>query len=45
VLFWAANAILTPFILLVGLFTRHKRLLHDMALGTVVVRAQRFTAA
>lgn len=38
VLFWAANTILTPFILLIGLFTRHKRLLHDLALGTVVVR-------
>lgn len=42
VLFWAANAILTPLILLVGLFTRHKRLLHDLALGTVVVRTGRF---
>ena len=41
VLFWAANAILTPFIVLIGLFTRHKRLLHDLALGTVVVRASR----
>lgn len=44
VLFWAANVILTPFIVLVGLFTRHKRLLHDLALGTVVVRAERFDA-
>lgn len=42
VLFWAANAILTPFIVLVALFTRHKRLLHDLALGTVVVRTERF---
>lgn len=39
VMFWAANALLTPFILLIALFTRHKRTLHDMALGTVVVRA------
>lgn len=39
VLFWAGNAILTPFVLLVALFTRHKRLLHDILLGTVVVRA------
>ena len=38
VIFWAANTLLTPFILLIGLFTRHKRLLHDLALGTVVVR-------
>lgn len=42
VLFWAANAILTPFILLVGLFTRHKRLLHDLALGMTMVRDERF---
>ena len=41
VLFWAANAILTPLVLLVGLFTRHKRLLHDLALGTVAVRTER----
>ncbi|MCT8999031.1 RDD family protein [Chelativorans intermedius] len=38
VLFWAANAILTPLILLVALFLRHKRTLHDLLLGTVVVR-------
>lgn len=41
VLFWAANAVLTPLILLVGLFMHHKRLLHDLALGTVVVRTER----
>ena len=45
VLFWAAGVILTPFIVLIGLFTEHKRLLHDLALGTVVVRATRFAAA
>lgn len=38
VIFWAANTLLTPLILLIGLFTRHKRLLQDLALGTVVVR-------
>ncbi len=38
VLFWAANAVLTPFVLLVGLFTPRKQLLHDLLLGTVVVR-------
>ncbi len=42
VLFWAANTILTPFIVLVALFTRHKRLLHDLALGTVAVRSQHY---
>lgn len=39
VIFWAANAILTPFILLVGLFTARKQLLQDLLLGTVVVKA------
>ena len=38
VLFWASNAILTPLVLLVGLFTARKQLLHDLLLGTVVVR-------
>ena len=41
VLFWAANVILTPFILLATLFTDRKRTLHDLLLGTVVVRADR----
>lgn len=39
VLFWAGNAVLTPLILLVTLFTDQKRTLHDLLLGTVVVRA------
>jgi uncharacterized RDD family membrane protein YckC len=38
VLFWAANVILTPLILLVTLFSDRKRTLHDLLLGTVVVR-------
>ncbi|WP_309086091.1 RDD family protein [Chelativorans sp.] len=39
VLFWAGNAILTPLILLAALFLDHKRTLHDLLLGTAVVRA------
>ncbi len=39
VLFWLINSILTPLILLAGLFTEKSRLVHDMLLGTVVVRA------
>jgi Predicted membrane protein/domain len=39
VLFWIGNAVLTPFILLLALITRYKRTLHDLLLGTVVVRA------
>ncbi|MEO9614646.1 MAG: RDD family protein [Nitratireductor sp.] len=41
VLFWAGNAILTPFVLLVSLFADRKRTLHDLLLGTVVTRADR----
>ena len=39
VLFWAANALLTPLVLLVTLFTDRKRALHDLLLGTVIVRS------
>ena len=43
VLFWATHTILTPAILLIALFTRHKRLLHDIILGTVAVRRSQFS--
>jgi uncharacterized RDD family membrane protein YckC len=38
VLFWAGNAVLTPLILLATLILDHKRTVHDLLLGTVVVR-------
>ncbi|MCP8895651.1 RDD family protein [Shinella daejeonensis] len=38
VLFWIGNALLTPFIVLIGLFTDRGRLLHDLLLGTVMMR-------
>ncbi len=41
VLFWAANVILSPLVLLVTLFTDRKRTLHDLLLGTVVTRTGR----
>ena len=41
VLFWAGNVILTPFILLASLFLSRKRTLHDLLLGTVVIRTDR----
>ncbi len=41
VLFWAANALLTPFVLLFAFITERKRTLHDLLLGTVVVRSDR----
>jgi len=37
-IFWIANALLTPLILLIGLFTDRGRLLHDLLIGTVAVR-------
>jgi uncharacterized RDD family membrane protein YckC len=37
--FWIINSLLTPFLLLAGLFTQRKRLIHDMLLGTCVTRA------
>jgi uncharacterized RDD family membrane protein YckC len=37
--FWIINSLLTPFLLLVGLFTQRRRLIHDMLLGTYMVRA------
>jgi uncharacterized RDD family membrane protein YckC len=41
VMFWAGNAILTPLVLLVSLFADRKRTLHDLLLGTVVIRTDR----
>lgn len=41
VLFWAANALLTPLVLLVTLIADRKRTLHDLLLGTVVTRSDR----
>ena len=37
--FWIINSLLTPFPLLIGLFTERRRLVHDMLLGTYMVRA------
>lgn len=38
VLFWISTTILTPFIVLIGLFTNRRQLLHDMVAGTLMVR-------
>jgi uncharacterized RDD family membrane protein YckC len=38
VLFWISCSILTPFIVLIGLFTNRRQLLHDMIAGTLMVR-------
>lgn len=37
--FWFSIALLTPFILLIGLFTYRKQLLHDLLLGVVMLSA------
>jgi uncharacterized RDD family membrane protein YckC len=37
VLFWISISVLSPFVLLIGLFNGRRRLLHDMLLGTVVI--------
>ena len=37
-LFWILNSVLTPLILLAGLFTERSRLIHDLLLGTALAR-------
>lgn len=37
-LFWILNSVLTPLILLAGLFIERSRLIHDLLLGTAMVR-------
>lgn len=41
VLFWAGNVVLSPLILLATLFLDRKRTIHDLLLGTVVIRSDR----
>jgi uncharacterized RDD family membrane protein YckC len=39
ILFWVSVSVLTPLVLLVGLFTARRQLLHDLLLGVVAVNA------
>ena len=39
VLFWISVSVLTPLVLLVGLFNGRRRLLHDIVLGTVIINS------
>lgn len=39
ILFWVGHVILTPFMLLISLFSSKKRLIQDVLLGTVVIRS------
>lgn len=41
IMFWAGNVILTPLVLLITVFSDRKRTLHDLLLGTAVVRTDR----
>jgi uncharacterized RDD family membrane protein YckC len=45
VVFWVSVSMLTPFILVVGLFNSRKRLLHDMLVGTVLINNPARSAA
>jgi uncharacterized RDD family membrane protein YckC len=38
-IFWFSVGLLTPLILLVGLFTARRQLLHDLLLGVVALNA------
>jgi len=38
IIFWAAHIALTPFMLLVSMFSTRKRLIQDILLGTVILR-------
>lgn len=37
VLFWVSISVLTPLVVLIGLFNGRRRLLHDLLLGTVMI--------
>src|SRR6266446_8586066 len=43
VLFWISVSVLSPLVLLVGLFNGLRRLLHDILLGTVVINSSVLT--
>ncbi len=42
VLYWLSVSILTPLILLVGLFNDRRRLLHDILLGAVIINSRAY---
>jgi uncharacterized RDD family membrane protein YckC len=44
VVFWISVSVLTPFILLLGLFNARRRLLHDFVVGTVIINSSSRTA-
>jgi uncharacterized RDD family membrane protein YckC len=40
IVFWISVSVLTPFVLLIGLFNARRRLLHDIVVGTVIINDQ-----
>jgi uncharacterized RDD family membrane protein YckC len=44
VLFWVSISVLSPLVLVVGLFNGRRRLLHDIVLGTVVINRSSYGA-
>jgi len=45
IVFWVSVTVLTPLILLVGLFNARHRLLHDILLGTVIINSPQRAAS
>jgi uncharacterized RDD family membrane protein YckC len=45
IVYWVSVSVLSPLILIVGLFNPRKRLLHDLIVGTVVVNTASHAAA
>jgi uncharacterized RDD family membrane protein YckC len=45
VVFWVSVSVLTPIVLIVGLFNGRRRLLHDMLVGTVLINNPARSAA
>jgi uncharacterized RDD family membrane protein YckC len=41
VIFWFAHIVFTPLLLIISLFSRRKRLIQDILLGTVILRSDR----
>ena len=37
IVFWITVSVLTPFVLLIGLFNERRRCLHDILVGTIVI--------
>ncbi|MEW6639977.1 MAG: RDD family protein [Pseudomonadota bacterium] len=44
VLFWVSISVLSPLVLVVGLFNGRRRLLHDIVLGTVIINRSSYGA-